>query len=222
MSQACAGWRGEIGAYVVGALGPVEAAGVRRHLRGCAACRADYQDLVPVPHWLSRMNPADGMPPRQPPGRPPLKPLRPPRQRVRRRWLAAAGTVIAAAAIAVATVLPAHPAQPGVRAFDPGTGVYGLATLRGTPTGTRIDLALSGLPAGQRCTLITVSRAGTAVAGTWTAEHDGTAEITGATAIPLRQLTALRVETPADRLLLSIPLLSGRCRGATGWRCPAR
>jgi hypothetical protein len=158
------------------------------------------------------MNPADGMPPRQPQGRPPLKPLRPPRQHALRRWLAVAGTVIAAAAIAVVTALPAHPAQRGLRAFDPGTGVRGLASLKGTPTGTQIDLALTGLPAGQRCTLVTVSPAGTAIAGTWTADNDGTAEITGATAIPLGQLTALRIETPSDRLLLSIPLLSRR-----GW-----
>jgi hypothetical protein len=206
MSQACAGWRGDIGAYVVGALSPVEAAGVKRHLRRCAACRADYQDLIPVPHWLSRMNPADGMPPRQPPGRPPPKPVRPPRRFPGRR-AAAAATVIAAVAIAVITALSArHPALPGVHGFDPATGVHGQATLHGTPTGTQIDLTLTGLPAGQRCTLVTVSRAGTAVAGTWTAGNDGTAEITGATAIPLSQLIALRVAAPSDRLLLNIPL----------------
>jgi hypothetical protein len=51
-----------------------------------------------------------------------------------------------------------------------------------------------------------VSLAGTTVAGTWTAENDGTAEITRATAIPLSQLIALRVEAPSDRLLLNIPL----------------
>ena len=38
MSQACAEWHGEIGAYVVGALSPAEAGRVRRHLRGCAGC----------------------------------------------------------------------------------------------------------------------------------------------------------------------------------------
>jgi hypothetical protein len=107
----------------------------------------------------------------------------------------------------VITALSAHhPAPPGLSAFDPGTGVDGQTTLRGTPTGTQIDLALTGLPAGQRCTLVTVSLAGTTVAGTWTAENDGTAEITRATAIPLSQLIALRVEAPSDRLLLNIPL----------------
>ena len=87
MSQACADWRGDIGAYVVGALGPVEAAGVKRHLRGCAACRADYQDLLPVRDWLGRMNPADGMPAYPSPGRPPVVPVRSLRHRSRQRWL---------------------------------------------------------------------------------------------------------------------------------------
>ena len=206
MSQACAGWRGDIGAYVVGALGPVEAARVKRHLRGCAACRADYQDLIPVRAWLGRMNPADGMPAYPPPGRPPLVPAHSPRHRSRPRWLAAAGAVIAAVAIAVITAISAQPAAPGYRAFDAATGVHGQASLHATPAGTQIDLTVTGLPAGQPCILITVSRAGAAVAGTWTADSAGTAEITGASAIPVGQLTALHIEAPSHRLLLSIPL----------------
>jgi predicted anti-sigma-YlaC factor YlaD len=205
MSQACSGWRGDIGAYVVGALGPVEAARVKRHLRGCAACRADYQDLLPVRDWLGRMNPADGMP-ASPPGGPPLAPVRSLRHRSRRRWLTAAGAVIASVAIAVTTAVSAHPARPGYRAFDPATGVHGQASLRATAAGTEIDLAVTGLRADQSCILVTVSRAGAAVAGTWTADHAGTAEITGASAIPVGQLTALHIEAPSHRLLLSIPL----------------
>jgi len=106
----------------------------------------------------------------------------------------------------VTAVISAHPAPPGYRAFDPATGVHGQASLRATPTGTQIDLAVRGLRAGQPCILVTVSRAGAAVAGTWTAGNDGTAEITGASAIPVSQLTALHIEAPSHRLLLSIPL----------------
>jgi anti-sigma factor RsiW len=205
MSQACAGWRGDIGAYIVGALGPVEATRVNRHLRGCAACRADYQDLLPVRDWLGRMNPADGMPGRQPPGRPPLRPVRPLRHHSWRRGLTAAGTLIAAVAIAVVAATSSHPARPGYHAFDRATGVHGQASLHATPAGSEIDLSVTGLPAGQACILVTVSRAGAAVAGTWIADHDGNAEITGASAIPVSQLTALRIEAPSHRLLLSIP-----------------
>ena len=55
MSQACANWRGEIGAYVVGALGQHAVAAVTRHIATCADCRAEYNDLIPVRGWLSRL-----------------------------------------------------------------------------------------------------------------------------------------------------------------------
>jgi len=54
--------------------------------------------------------------------------------------------------------------------------------------------------------LVTLSRAGAAVAGTWTADNAGTAEITGISALPVSQVTALHIEAPSHRLLLSIPL----------------
>ena len=54
--------------------------------------------------------------------------------------------------------------------------------------------------------LLVPESAGAAVAGTWTAGYDGAAEITGASAIPVSQLTALHIEAPSHRLLLSIPL----------------
>jgi hypothetical protein len=206
MSQACAEWHGDIGAYVVGALSPAEAARVLRHLRGCTGCRADYQDLVPVRDWLGRLGPADGMPPRPPLDRLPPAPAHPPRHQVTRRRWTVAGVAAAAAVIAVIAVLSTRPAMPGFQAFNPATRVHGQAMLRATPTGTQIDLTVSGLPAGQRCILVTVSPAGTAIAGTWTAQYSGTAQITGTSAIPRGQLTALRIEAPSHRLLLSIPV----------------
>ena len=104
------------------------------------------------------------------------------------------------------TVVSAHPALPSYRGFDRATGVHGQASLHATPAGTEIDLTVTGLPADQPCILVTVSRAGAAVAGTWTADNAGTAEITGASAIPVSRLTALHIEAPSHRLLLSIPL----------------
>jgi anti-sigma factor RsiW len=204
MSQACAEWHGDIGAYVVGALSPAEASPMLRHLRGCHGCRADYQDLVPVRDWLGRLGSADGMPARQPLAMLPLEPGHPPRHQVTRRGWTVAGAAIAAAVIAVIAVISARPAGPGFQAFNPSTGVHGQASLRATPTGTQIGLTVSGLPAGQRCILVTVSPAGTAIAGTWTAQYSGTAQVIGTSAIPRSQLTALRIEAPSHRLLLSI------------------
>ena len=64
----------------------------------------------------------------------------------------------------------------------------------------------AGLPADERCTLVVMSAAGRGVAGTWSAKYDGTAQVEGTAAIPVRQLTALRIEAPGHRLLLSIPV----------------
>jgi Putative zinc-finger len=55
MSQACARWRGDIGAYIVDALDRDGRDGVRRHIRACAACRAEFEDLLVVRDWLSRL-----------------------------------------------------------------------------------------------------------------------------------------------------------------------
>jgi anti-sigma factor RsiW len=55
MSRACTNWRGEIGACVVGALDEGAAAVVTRHVAMCADCRAEYNDLIRVRGWLSRL-----------------------------------------------------------------------------------------------------------------------------------------------------------------------
>jgi anti-sigma factor RsiW len=52
MSQGCATWRGDLGAYVLGALDGEDLAAMRRHLAVCPACHADYEDLLPVRDWL--------------------------------------------------------------------------------------------------------------------------------------------------------------------------
>lgn len=54
MSQGCARWRGELGAYLIGALDRQEQAATRRHLAACPACRADYDNLLPVRDWLAQ------------------------------------------------------------------------------------------------------------------------------------------------------------------------
>lgn len=56
-AQACPGWRGDLAAYLVGALDPQARAAVWRHLGTCPLCQAEYQDLVPVVGWLTRLGP---------------------------------------------------------------------------------------------------------------------------------------------------------------------
>jgi putative zinc finger protein len=44
-----------LGSYALGALDPVEADQVRRHLLECPGCRAEYRDLAAVPALLARI-----------------------------------------------------------------------------------------------------------------------------------------------------------------------
>ena len=54
MSQDCARWHGELGAYVIGALDTTERAAMKRHLAACLECHEAYEDLLPVRDWLIR------------------------------------------------------------------------------------------------------------------------------------------------------------------------
>lgn len=54
MSQDCDRWRGDVGVYVIGALDIEESAAMRVHLATCPACRAEYEDLLPVRDWLAQ------------------------------------------------------------------------------------------------------------------------------------------------------------------------
>ena len=55
MNHGCAEWRGDLGAYVIGALEEDERAAMRRHLTACPPCRADYEDFLPVLDWLTKL-----------------------------------------------------------------------------------------------------------------------------------------------------------------------
>jgi len=74
MSYSCAQWRGDIGAYVVGALDGCTRDRVSRHLAACRGCRADYSELVPVRDMLGLLDLTAGEPdpgPAELPGQPP-------------------------------------------------------------------------------------------------------------------------------------------------------
>jgi predicted anti-sigma-YlaC factor YlaD len=203
MSQACVMWRGDIGAYIVGALDRETRARVRRHLASCAGCRADYYDLVPVRDWLGRLDPTGEPRARPKQARLPRAPERPIRHRVR-RWFLAWAVAAAGGAAAVIIVISAGPVPPAFDSADRATGVHGQARLTATSTGTQIALNVAGLPGGERCTLVAVSAGSLDPAGSWVARYDGSAQVDGTTAISLKQLTALLIESPSHRLLLKI------------------
>jgi anti-sigma factor RsiW len=52
-----------LGAYLMGGLSQSEAAEVRAHLEVCAMCKAEHDDLAPVPGWLDLLS-DEPVPPR--------------------------------------------------------------------------------------------------------------------------------------------------------------
>jgi len=55
VSPACADRRGDIAAYIVGALDGEERTRMVTHLRQCASCQAEYNELALVRGWLNRL-----------------------------------------------------------------------------------------------------------------------------------------------------------------------
>ena len=68
-----------LGAYLMGGLSEKDAAAVRAHLETCAMCKAEHDDLAPVPGWLSLLSDEQGpprltiVPPDQAAARPPKR-----------------------------------------------------------------------------------------------------------------------------------------------------
>ena len=54
MNQGCDRWRGDVGLYIIGALDMEEGAAMSLHLATCPACRAEYEEMLPVRDWVAR------------------------------------------------------------------------------------------------------------------------------------------------------------------------
>jgi hypothetical protein len=73
--------------------------------------------------------------------------------------------------------------------------------------GTTLTLWLSGVPADERCRLVAVSDTGAReIAGSWIATYSGTAVIKGTTAIDMKHLSRLVIETFDGTELVSAPV----------------
>ena len=62
MTEGCTRWRDDLAAFVLGALDGEDRAAMKTHLAACTACRAAYQELVPVRDWLTPHQAAPGRP----------------------------------------------------------------------------------------------------------------------------------------------------------------
>jgi anti-sigma-K factor RskA len=154
-----------LGGYVLEALEPKEMGEMRRHLEGCASCRAEVHDLSGLPTLLNMIEPADVPPPALAPEveeqvldrfarERPRQRRRRPRRFLTPRRIAALGVACAAAlALALALVWPAgdNGNQSYASALLKPAGASSTATGKAYASevvaGTRVSLWARHLPA---------------------------------------------------------------------------
>jgi predicted anti-sigma-YlaC factor YlaD len=218
-----------LGVYVLGSLSEHEGFSVRAHLARCASCRAEYDELADLPALLGllaedemaggfgdlRGAPASGSRSAEAAAR------------RRHRWYAriaaaAAGAVVLAAGGTAAWELGTRTAAgPGTaarvhetrlsvaglhaHARSASTGVSISVTLKRASWGTKIELAVWHLPRDQRCTLIALGPGGAReTAASWQNSSQTSADVLGAVAFSIRQLSRLDVVAATGQTLVSV------------------
>ncbi|HEX4225777.1 MAG TPA: zf-HC2 domain-containing protein [Pseudonocardiaceae bacterium] len=179
-----------LGAYALGSLDEPEAGVVAEHVAHCADCRTQLDDLTAVRELLGEVPPEaflDGPPddadlvlPRT------LRRINQEKAAGRRKrtlTITAAAAVVALAALGGGILIGrAGETQPNISAAGPATtNVPGTKHLTGADSGAKlaatvvpadgwvwVHASVSGIPAGQKCRLVVVSRSGqTEIAGSW-------------------------------------------------------
>ncbi|WP_410672380.1 anti-sigma factor [Amycolatopsis sp. cmx-4-68] len=188
----------QLGAYALGALDPGEAADFeRRHLQTCAQCRFDLNELVALRESLDEVPPEaflDGPPEggdlllqktlRRVRDEEQAAPVRSGRSSRRGLALVAAAVLVVAAlggGILVGRqtgggseplAIPAPPTEvPGTKSVegrDPTTGVQLAASVSPFQGWVRVNVAVKGVHAGEKCLLQVTTKGGQSVtAGSW-------------------------------------------------------
>jgi hypothetical protein len=213
-TEACRDWRGPLGAAALGRADPAEEIGLRAHLDGCAACRAELRDLTAVARALDSVSATDIIsPPSEPSGALAGRVLeRVARERGaqsarrNRRVMAGVSAFVAAAAVVIAVVLVvgggAGPA-PGTRVVLEGVGGARASTvLRAGPVGTHVDMKVAGLEPGQYYWLWLTGASGHRIpAGTFGGRRQST-DLQLTAALPLAKARRIWVTDDKDRVVL--------------------
>ncbi|MFD6971042.1 anti-sigma factor family protein [Streptomyces sp. NPDC059979] len=230
-----------LGPYVLGVLDAEEVRRIEEHVSGCVQCREEVAALREMEAALGEVPDEaflDGPPQggdlllqRT------LRQMRGERAGDQRRRAGLAGLAVAASLAAVffagtqlgtadsgPVALPPPPsptatADPSLppkntkvaSATDPGTGAR--MTVRMTPAAkwVRVNAAVTGVPPGERCRLVVVSKDGTrTTAGGWvtgnqTGEAKG-ASLDGSAAVDQADVKAILVENEAGRTFVSVPV----------------
>jgi hypothetical protein len=222
--------------YAFGALADVERKTVDRHVSWCADCCSELAEFEEVTGVLAELPPEALL--LGPPGdgdlvlQRTLRLMRDEMSGVRRRRnavgsLIAVGVIAAAmtagAALGRSTVTQAGPvvqvtsappsAAPGERhasADDPRTDVSLTATLVPADGWVRIKVSARGIPAGENCKVIVVSRSGAReVAGSWTTSEKGKrygTTLEGAAAVAPNDVVAIVIENTLGKKFFALKI----------------
>lgn len=207
--------REALGAYSLGALEPDEEAAVESHLPDCPACRDELAGLAVLPGLLDRLDPDEvealqGLDTGTD-HEPLFAAIAHERRRLRRSlwtWRVAAG--VAAAALLVATLMPARDTAQAA-AFEPrpvvaeASDTQGQVDVAAQPWGMRITLEVRDLPARRGYGLWAVRDDGhRALAASWSAPPDGGAvRLDGSCYVSVDDLVRFEVITPEEEVLLT-------------------
>ncbi|MER5768561.1 zf-HC2 domain-containing protein [Streptomyces sp. NPDC001985] len=227
-----------LGAYVLGALDEGEARTVQEHVAACKACREELEVLTELEATLGEVPPEaflDGPPEggdlllqrtlRQ------AREVRGGAERRRRAALAAVAVVAAVSVLGggfligrgtddagrvtagpTVTATPPVPAPPEnvvvASAKDPGTGARMAVRMTPAAEWVRVNVAVSGIPAGERCRLVVVSRDGEReVAGSWlVGSAEKGANLDGSAAIAREDVEAVVVENEDGKRYVTAPI----------------
>jgi hypothetical protein len=228
VTTTCRDLRPLLGAYVLGALEPEEAAAVREHVASCPACAAEHARLAPLPGLLTL---AEGA--QRATDEPPSPAMeerlldavareRPRRRRTPRGWqrraaaYAAAGFAAAALAVGVVAKTGGGGGAPdrgylALHATSAPTGAKARAELTTAPGGTVMHLWVSGLPAdpGTVYEVHCDSPDWSASAGTFRVDAQGRAAVVLTTAARRGEYDHIRIlrRTPGgDRVVFAAAL----------------
>lgn len=211
-SDACRQWRGPLAVRALGLPDPVHDVGLDAHLDGCAACRAELDDLTAV---AAAVELADPERLGEVPVAPPLadrivaevaREAAYDRRRGRRRLVLAVAAVVAVLAL-LATSLIAVIGDGDDGGTAPielagGPGIEGTAELTPRSWGTEVALEVSGLEDGEVYWLWLSDEDGErSIAGTFSGTS-GPTSVDLASALPLREAQRIWMTDEDDEVVL--------------------